>query len=64
MIDADELEAFQLLHCGPIDVDRGVLSLLFSEVHEQLLRFVAVEEELVPLRLGPHHPGGSRCHCW
>ena len=36
---AEELEAFQLeaFHCGPIDVDRGVLPLLFPEVHDQLL---------------------------
>jgi hypothetical protein len=27
---AEELEAFQLLHCGPINVDGGVLPLLKS----------------------------------
>ena len=40
---AEELEAFHLLHCGPVNVDRGVLSLLFPEVHDQLLCFVDVE---------------------
>ena len=40
---AEELEAFHLLHCGPVDVDRGVLPLLFLEVHDQLLCFVDVE---------------------
>jgi hypothetical protein len=39
----EELEAFHLLHCGPVDVDRGVLPLLFLEVHDQLLCFVDVE---------------------
>jgi hypothetical protein len=28
---AEELEAFHLLHCGPVDVDRDVLSLLFPK---------------------------------
>ena len=40
---AEEIEAFHLLHCGPFDVDRGLLSLLFTEVHDQLFRFVDVE---------------------
>ena len=39
---AEELEAFHLLYCGPFDVDRGVLPLRFSEVHDQLLCFVDV----------------------
>ena len=34
---AEELEAFHLLYCCPVDVDRGVLPLLFPEVHDQLL---------------------------
>ena len=29
---AEELEAFHLLHCGPLDEDSGVLPLLFPEV--------------------------------
>ena len=40
---AKELEAFHLLHCGSIDVDKGVLSLLFPEVHDHLLSFVDIE---------------------
>jgi hypothetical protein len=35
----DELEAFDLIHCGPEDVNRGVLPLLFPELHNQLPRF-------------------------
>ena len=31
---AKELEAFHLLHCGPVNVDRSVLPLLFLEVHD------------------------------
>ena len=31
----EELEAFLLHHCCPVDVDRGVLTLLFLEVHDQ-----------------------------
>ena len=40
---AEELEAFHLLHCGPVVVDSGVLPPLFPEVHEILLCFVDVE---------------------
>ena len=40
---AEELETFHLLHCSPVDVDRGVLPLLFPEVHDQLHCFVDVE---------------------
>ena len=40
---SEELEAFQLLNCGPEDVDRGVLPLLVPEVHNQLLSFVEGE---------------------
>jgi hypothetical protein len=30
---AEELEAFHLLHCGPIDVDSGVLhNLIFVDI--------------------------------
>ena len=39
-IYTEELEAFHLLNCGPVDVDMGVLPLLFPEVHNQLLCFV------------------------
>ena len=31
-VDAEELEAFHLLHCGSVDVDGGVLPLLSPEV--------------------------------
>ena len=40
---AKELEGFHLLHCGPVDVDKGVLPLLFPEVYDQLLCFVDIE---------------------
>ena len=36
---AEELEAFQILHC---DVDRGLLPLLFTEVRDLLLNFVDI----------------------
>ena len=48
---AKELEAFQLLNCGPIDVDGGMLPLLSPEVHDQLLHFVDGE---APLCQGLH----------
>jgi hypothetical protein len=54
---AKELEDFHLLHCGPIDVDGGMLSLLSPEVHDQLLHFVDVEGEVIflaTLHQGPH----------
>jgi hypothetical protein len=38
-----ELEAFHLLLCDPVDVDRGVLPLLYHDVHHPLLRFVDVD---------------------
>jgi hypothetical protein len=43
----EDLEALHLLHCGPVDVDRGVLPLLSPEVHNQL--FVDVKERLLSL---------------
>jgi hypothetical protein len=43
----EELEAFHLLHYGPVYVDRGVLPLWFPEVHDQLLCFVDVEGEAI-----------------
>ena len=39
---AEELEAFHLLHCHPIDVDTGLLPLPFPEVHNLLFCFVDV----------------------
>ena len=53
---AEKLEDAHILHCGPIDVDRGVLPLLFPEVLDQL-RFVDVEGEVISLptlHQGPH----------
>ena len=40
---AEDLEAVHLLHCDPIDVDRGVLPQLFPEIHDHLFSFVDVE---------------------
>ena len=37
-----ECKAFHLLHCGPVDVDGGVLTLLSPEIHDQLLSYVDV----------------------
>jgi hypothetical protein len=54
---AEELEALDPLPCGPVNVDRGLLSLLSHVGHYQLLRFVDVEGEvffLAPLCQGPH----------
>ena len=54
---AKELEALQNLHSGPVDVDRGVLPLLFPQVHNHLLSFVDVECEVIfltPHSEGPH----------
>ena len=52
---AEDLEALHLLHCSTVDVDRGVLPLLFPEVHDQLL--CCVEREVIflaPLCQGLH----------
>ena len=57
VVYAAELKAFHLLHCGLYNVVGDVLSLLFPEVHDQYLRFVDVEGEVVflaPLRQGPY----------
>ena len=45
------------IHYYPVDVDRGVLPLLFPEVHNHLLCFVDVECEVIfltPPSEGPH----------
>ena len=39
----EELKTFHLLHCCPVDGDRGVLPLLFSEVHNHLFCFADIE---------------------
>ena len=41
-VHAEELKTFHLLHYCHFDVDRGVLPLLFPEVHNHLLCFVDV----------------------
>ena len=54
---AQELKTYYPLHYCPINVDRGVLPLLFPEVHNQLLCFVDVECEVIfltPHSEGPH----------
>ena len=64
---AEELEAFHLFHCGPVNVDRRLHPLLYPEVHVQLLCFVDVERGYYP---DPTLPGPSpppcrlSCHCW
>jgi hypothetical protein len=52
-----ELKTYYPLHYCPVDVDRGVLPLLFPEVHNNLLCFVDVECDVIFLTLhseGPH----------
>ena len=43
---SEELKTFHLFHYCPVDVDRGVLPLLFPEVHDHLLCFVLLSERL------------------
>ena len=64
---AEELEAFHLLHCGPIDVDGGMLPRLSPKVHYQRFCFVDVEEEVIflaPLPGPSRPPCRLSCHCW
>ena len=54
---AEELKTFRLLHYCLVNVDRGVLPLLFPEVHDHLLCFVDIELEVIfltPHSEGPH----------
>ena len=44
-VDAEKLDALDLLHCSPIDVDGGVLVPLFPVVHGQLLCLADVNGE-------------------
>ena len=39
---AKELKTYYPLHHSPVNVDRGVLPLLFPEVHDHLLSFVDI----------------------
>ena len=53
----EELKTFHLLHCCPVDVESGVLPLLFPEVHGHLLSFADIETEVIfltPHSEGPH----------
>ena len=53
----EELKTFHLLHHCPVDVDKGMLPLLFPDVHDHLLCFVDVEWEVIfltPPSEGPH----------
>ena len=40
---AEELKTYYPLHDCPVNVDRGVLPLLFLEVHDHLLCFVDID---------------------
>ena len=46
MYPSKELEAFNLLHCSPVDENGGVLSPLFPVVHNRLLCLDHVEGEV------------------
>jgi hypothetical protein len=52
---AEELKTFHPLQYCPVNVDRGLLPLLFPEVHDQLLCFVDIEYEVIFLT--PHSEG-------
>ena len=60
---AEELKTFHPLHYCPVNVDGGVLPLLFPEVHDHLFCFVDTECEVIFLTRhteGPHLlPAGS-----
>ena len=51
-MDAEELEALNPLHCGPVDVDGVVYPPMFPVVHDQLLGLADDEGEIVVLT--PH----------
>jgi hypothetical protein len=46
-VDTKELEALNLLHYSPVDVNGGVLSPLFPVVHNHLLCLDYIEGEVV-----------------
>jgi hypothetical protein len=56
---AEELKTFHPLHYCPVDVDRGLLPLLFPEVHDHLLCFVDIECEVIILT--PHSEALTSC---
>ena len=56
---AEELKTLHPLHYCPINVNRGLLPLLFAEVHNHLLYFVDVECEVIFLT--PHSEGPVGC---
>ena len=45
----NDVYAEKLLHCGPVDMDGGMLLLLSPEVHNQLLRFVGDSPPWTPM---------------
>ena len=51
-MDTKELEALNLLHYSPFDLDGGMLSPLFPVVHDQLICLAEAEGEVVVL--APH----------
>ena len=51
----EELKTLHPLHYCPVNVDRGLLPLLFPEVHNHLLCFVDIEREVIFLT--PHSKG-------
>ena len=55
-MDTEELEALDLLHYSPLDVNSGVLGPPFPVVHDQLLCLDDVERERV---LSWHHTARS-----
>jgi hypothetical protein len=61
--NTEELEAFNPRHCGPVDVNRGMISLLSPAVQDQLLCLVDIGGEVIflaPLYQGTHLPPVGR----
>ena len=48
-MDTEELEALNLFHCSPIDVDGDVLVPPFPVIHDHLICLADVEGEVVVL---------------
>uniref|UniRef100_A0A8C7UWV7 Kinesin-like protein n=1 Tax=Oncorhynchus mykiss TaxID=8022 RepID=A0A8C7UWV7_ONCMY len=55
---------FHLLPCCSFDVDRGVLALLFPEVHNPLLLVLTLSERLFSWHHTHHLPPPSVYRCW